>query len=159
MSVSVNQEILLKDLLGQQVCIFFNPEWKFEASLINTVDGWGVTELVYFHNSRHKSLAFMFPYYVIEFQLEPSSICRAILIHTYPGKDLSMMSGTISQFTGLIKGTVARIFTVPYGWHPSQLTNEINHLLSDDLSVQTISCIKYKSPLHRSQKGYWEQVF
>lgn len=158
MSLSVNGEILLKDLLGQQVCVFYNPEWKFENSLIDTLDVWDVTDLVYFHNSRHKSLSFMFPYYVIEFQLESSTIYRAILIHTYPGKDLSMMSGTISQFTGLLKGTIARVFSIPYGWHPDRLTDEINHLLSDSTPTQSVSYVKYRSPLHRSQKGFWEKV-
>jgi len=158
MSVLDNSEILLKDLLGQQVCVFFNQDWCFEDSLTNTVEPWKITELVYFHNSRRQALAFMFPYYVIEFTIESSIIRRAILIHTYPGKDLSMMSGTINQFTGLIKGTVARVFTVPFTWHPYGLVDEINHLLPDGEKTNAVKYLKYKSPLHHSQKGFWECI-
>ena len=145
------------EIVGKQCIFFYNKNWVFDYSLADSDARWDVTQQVYFRNVRkHKSLAFVLPYIVIQLVLpQSSSYLRAIV--TY-GEDISKMVGSMGHFIKQEDGIKAWIEQPVFSWQPSDIYDLSKRLLNAEYDFKGIEFYRYHEPFHVKLNGSWESI-
>lgn len=145
------------EIVGRQCIFFYSKNWVFDFSLNSTDRQWDITQQVYFRNVRkHKSLAFVLPYIVIQLAFpESSNFLRAIV--TY-GQDITKMIGAMDHFIKREEGIRAWVEQPDFNWQPSSIAALSNQILETESLFGEIEFYRYNEPFHAKLNGAWELI-
>ncbi|QWD59702.1 hypothetical protein [Polynucleobacter sp. MWH-UH35A] len=145
------------EIVGQQCIFFYSRNWVFDLSLNSTDKQWDITQQVYFRNVRkHKALAFVLPYIVIQLAYADSpNYLRALV--TY-GADITKMIGSMDHFIKREEGIRAWVEQPDFSWRPSNITELSNRMLETESQFKEIEFYRYHEPFHAKLNGTWEQI-
>jgi hypothetical protein len=152
-----HERTITDEIVGKQCIFFYSKQWVFNYSLDSTDQQWDITKQVYFRNVRkHKSLAFVLPYIVIQLSLADSpNFLRAIV--TY-GQEITKMVGAMDHFIKHEEGIRAWVEQPDFNWQPSSIAALSNKILEADNRFGNIEFYRYNEPFHAKLNGTWELI-